>query len=97
MFVSMDVREQKTIYLWGLPRSLSTAVLRAMVTVDGCLVSAAVTFQLLYLESVSPTRTNEVMVGVTHEATVTDSGQRFVKHCQEKDHRDIGTSYFMFN
>ena len=42
----MDVPEQKTIYLWGLPRSLSTAVLRAMVTVDGCLVSVEVTLQL---------------------------------------------------
>ena len=46
MFMSMDVREQKAIYLWGLPRSLSTAVLRAMVTVDGCLVSVPVTLQL---------------------------------------------------
>ena len=42
----MDVCEQKTIYLWGLPRSLSTAVLRAMVSVDGCLVSGEVTLQL---------------------------------------------------
>ena len=42
----MDVHEQKTIYLWGLPRSLSTAVLRAMATVDGCLVSVEVTLQL---------------------------------------------------
>ena len=51
----MDVGEQKTIYLWGLPRSLSTAVLRAMVTVDGCLVSLPVEFtlQLSYRVNVS--------------------------------------------
>ena len=35
----MDRKKQRTIYLWSVPRTLSTAFLRAMATPDGCLVS----------------------------------------------------------
>ena len=34
----MEEKPTKTIYLWTLPRSLSTAFLRAMSTVQGCKV-----------------------------------------------------------
>ena len=34
----MTETEQKKIYLWSVPRSMSTAFLRAMVTVDKCKV-----------------------------------------------------------